>query len=99
MNIQVVGDKLIPVPITSKTKFALIPNDDRDSERILDKDWEGTFTDVSKILKLPILPLVSVPTVCSPITVKLAQYKYLEVHTNLYILLIRGTQYQYWLTL
>ena len=67
------GDKLIPVPITSKTEFALIPNDDRDSERILDKDWEGTFTDVSEILQLPILPLVSVPIVCSLITVKLGQ--------------------------
>ena len=60
MKVRGVGHQLILVPITSETEFALIPNDDRDSERKLNKDWEGTFTDVSQILQLPILPQVSV---------------------------------------
>ena len=60
IKIQGAGNQLTLAPITSKTEFALIPNDDRDSETILGKEWEGIYTDVLTILELGILPPVSI---------------------------------------
>ena len=60
IKIQGAGNQLTLAPITSKTEFALIPNDDRDSETILGKEWEGIHTDVLTILELGNLPPVSI---------------------------------------
>ena len=60
VKIQGAENQLTLAPITTGTEFALIPNDDRDSETILGKKWEGIYTDILTILELGILPPVSI---------------------------------------
>jgi hypothetical protein len=47
------------IPISSKLKFALIPNEDRDNSIVLGKRWEKVFADVADVTQLPILPKVN----------------------------------------